>query len=610
MFYLPQRIICTLLTLLLLSNAAFALNIAIIESQSAMGGHNMDDRWQSIATGMGHTAAIHPQIFLDNNSFFASTDMLIVSSGVIALPANRVNTLLQFVQQGGDVYIQGEYLCSYETNQAFQTIVNTLGGNFSWTATENGDLNPMNVSGSLAQNNVAVSSLTYYWYGCYGWGCDVQAFLEYQGNYYGFYFSASNPAYGKIITTTDQDWVKDLTSPALLQNIITHLSNPSLLPATTSSGSVNLGTDTTLCASTLQLDAQLLNANYSWSTGAVSKTIMAAVPGTYSVTVTIGSCTYTDAIQLTSAAAVQVALGQDESVCQGETVTIDAGNPGAAFSWSNGESAQTITASQNGTFSVTVTNASGCSGTDSKTLTFYPLPVAGVAASDTVLPCSGGVVVLLAGGGTNYSWSNGSANDSVSISQPGDYTVTVADANGCTAAASVTIAGSNSPPVAAFTYSVNDTSVGFKNQSRSATDYLWVFGDGTSETESDPTHEYAGAGIYEVCLYASNSCGADTMCETIQYGNVGIEEVAGSLFISPNPFSNTIRLRWENVAEEPKLVELCTVAGQSIFRMENLQNGKSEMTVSVPGWLPNGMYVIKIFSAEKATIVKLVKTFN
>ena len=76
--------------------SGFGLNISIIESQSFLSGHVMDIRWSAVVTSMGHTATILPQSTLDNNAFFATTDLLIVSSGVINLPANRVATYCNF----------------------------------------------------------------------------------------------------------------------------------------------------------------------------------------------------------------------------------------------------------------------------------------------------------------------------------------------------------------------------------------------------------------------------------------------------------------------------------------------------------------------------------
>ncbi len=69
--------------LIVVAVRSYSLNVVIIESQSFNSGHMMDQIWYNVVTGMGHTASISPQATLDNNSFFAATDILIVSSGVI-----------------------------------------------------------------------------------------------------------------------------------------------------------------------------------------------------------------------------------------------------------------------------------------------------------------------------------------------------------------------------------------------------------------------------------------------------------------------------------------------------------------------------------------------
>jgi hypothetical protein len=196
--------------------------VTIIESAS--GGHSMDTVWAGVATAMGHTPTISPQTTLDDTGFFATTDILIVSSGVIGLPGNRVATIQQFIEQGGPVFLQSEYVCSWDTDVAFATIVANLGGSHTWIDTISGDLQPMNVLGIFATTPNNVPSLSYFWYGCRGTGgAAITPFLEYGGDYYGFAFKSTNPAHGVLITTTDQDWVQSSTSPELMENILTSL---------------------------------------------------------------------------------------------------------------------------------------------------------------------------------------------------------------------------------------------------------------------------------------------------------------------------------------------------------------------------------------------------
>jgi hypothetical protein len=198
-----------------------ANNFTIIESQSTMAAHNMDVQWQNVLTGMGHTATILPQTALDNTGFFGSTDVLIVSSGIIALPANRVTTIRQFMQTGKSVYIQGEYLTSYGSNQAFSTIMNATGGTFALGGTVSGDLVPTTILNMYSTTTNSVPSIGYHWYGATGSGCNnLEYFMRYNGNNIGYVYCPTNGAWGDVIQNTDQDWIRVGTSYPLMQNIV------------------------------------------------------------------------------------------------------------------------------------------------------------------------------------------------------------------------------------------------------------------------------------------------------------------------------------------------------------------------------------------------------
>jgi PKD repeat protein len=49
------------------------------------------------------------------------------------------------------------------------------------------------------------------------------------------------------------------------------------------------------------------------------------------------------------------------------------------------------------------------------------------------------------------------------------------------------------------------------NQSAAADAYQWMFGDGQTSTETNPSHTYAAFGTYTITLIATNECGNDTM---------------------------------------------------------------------------------------------------
>ena len=206
-------------------------NVTIIESQSENVGHDMDAEWLTVATALGHTAAIAGQSTLDDVANLAGTDILIVSSGVINLPAARVATILAFLMNGGQVYLQGEYLCDYTANLGFGSLVASLGGAFTPTGTVRGMLEPMAVLGPLGTTPNAVPTIVGFWYGCAGTGdATLTPFLEFDGQDFGFVFTPPNGVHGHIVYDTDQDWVREAdtrpTSVDLMENILAFLADP------------------------------------------------------------------------------------------------------------------------------------------------------------------------------------------------------------------------------------------------------------------------------------------------------------------------------------------------------------------------------------------------
>ena len=124
--------------------------------------------------------------------------------------------------------------------------------------------------------------------------------------------------------------------------------------------------------------------------------------------------------------------------CAGASTTLDAGAGFASYSWSSGETTQTISATA-GNYTVTVTDSNGCSNTSAQvTVTELALPT--VAISGTLSYCAGSNTTLTATAGlSSYLWSSGETTQSITATA-GSYTVTGTDANGCsTTSSSVTV---------------------------------------------------------------------------------------------------------------------------------------------------------------------------
>jgi gliding motility-associated-like protein len=187
---------------------------------------------------------------------------------------------------------------------------------------------------------------------------------------------------------------------------------------------IELGNDTTICqGQPISLDAGNAGASFSWSTGAQTQSITASNAGNYSVTVSNGFCSATDAIDIVVAPTPVNALGNVVR-CIGDNALLDAGNTGSSYLWSTGAVSQSITVSSSGTYSVTVTNAAGCASSFSANAEFISPPSVNLGP-DSVL-CEGQLLRLDAGNpGSTYQWSTGSALHTIMVGQPGTYSVSV-----------------------------------------------------------------------------------------------------------------------------------------------------------------------------------------
>lgn len=114
--------------------------------------------------------------------------------------------------------------------------------------------------------------------------------------------------------------------------------------------------------------------------------------------------------------------------------------------------------------------------------------------------------------------------DSLYIPAPvGDYSVRAWSSEGCSEMNFSSISGGQGGeiPVVGFTPVNNGLAVAFTNNSGPGT-YSWNFGDGSAaSTMANPTHTYSQAGTYNICLTATNACGANSVCQEVMVSSSG-----------------------------------------------------------------------------------------
>ncbi len=155
---------------------------------------------------------------------------------------------------------------------------------------------------------------------------------------------------------------------------------------------------------TVQLTAGTAPFSYVWSTvpSQTGATAVGLTVGTYTVTVTDSyNCTTTGTTVINVPVVPFVDLGPDEISCVPPNTFSDAMNVGADYSWSTGDTTQTIDVLNYGVYAVTVTAVNGCTGTDE--IAFIDSQYNPQIMNDTIL-FLGNTAQLQASGGDNYEW--------------------------------------------------------------------------------------------------------------------------------------------------------------------------------------------------------------
>lgn len=201
---------------------------------------------------------------------------------------------------------------------------------------------------------------------------------------------------------------------------------------------------TTFCqGGDVTLSAPIGFVTYVWSTGETGRSIVVHTGGSYYVTVTDeNGCTgvsNTITVNVFPSSLPIITVSGPTTFCEGNEVTLTAPSGFTSYYWSTGATTQSIVVTQSGTYTVTVADNNGCTGTSTEVDVFVnpkPAPVLTVVGSTTV--CSGDSVEVRAPNGyVSYSWTSSSNTNygtgrSITVRQTDTLYCTVVDANGCT----------------------------------------------------------------------------------------------------------------------------------------------------------------------------------
>ncbi|MBK9338368.1 MAG: HYR domain-containing protein [Lewinellaceae bacterium] len=258
---------------------------------------------------------------------------------------------------------------------------------------------------------------------------------------------------------------------------------------------------------------------YNWSNGDTTATTTNLAPGTYIVTITDAeNCTATATATITQPTVLNAnatATGETASGANDGTATSgpSGGTPGYTYLWSTNETTATITNLSPGNYTVTATDANGCTAVQIVTVNSFNCTISATATTTNVT-CNGagdGTATVTLNGAAlpaTFLWSNGDTTAMATNLVPGTYTVEITDANNCPAELSVQITG---PAVLLANVSAtHESGVGLNNGTATAQPtggtapflYFW------SNNATTQTITGLAPGQYTVTVTDDNGCTA------------------------------------------------------------------------------------------------------
>jgi hypothetical protein len=342
------------------------------------------------------------------------------------------------------------------------------------------------------------------------------------------------------------------------------------------------------------------------------------VAGTHSYIVTdANGCTSTTSVTISEPDAITFTSTQTDVACSGGTdgtamVVATGGTGSYTFAWSSGGSSTTETGLAAGNYSVVITDSNLCSATASFTIT-EPNALS-VSVINTVNPSAcvgtdGSIDIDVNGGISSYTflWSNGDINEDLTAIAAGAYSVTVTDANGCTATASASI---NDPDAPIVTVSLPmDTACGsfpgvINLSGESPAGGTWS-GNTVSGNTFDPFAAGSGTHFISYTFTDANGCSASATDSLYVDLCMGVETASATGWsLYPNPTDGFITLGTSNTLTSDVIVEIYAADGK-LISSENKQQA-STIAIDITSE-PVGVYFVKVISNGTVTTHRLVK---
>ncbi|WP_326983259.1 hypothetical protein VUJ46_01555 [Chryseobacterium sp. MYb264] len=294
---------------------------------------------------------------------------------------------------------------------------------------------------------------------------------------------------------------------------------------------------------------------YQWNTNDTTPTVTGLSAGNYFVLVNdTKNCKVSGSISIQGPDQLIIDdISVQNPICFGAgngeiKVNISGGKAPYIIHWSNGVTGENNTNIPAGMYTVTVTDANGCSIFRNYTLT-DPAELTVDLGPDRTL-CLGDTQVYdvtISDPGATYQWKDSTGNiistsPSVTISAAGTYTVLITDSKGCTATDSVVIKNSSevlNPQFMLTTHAYREATVVLVNTSPKAPETVeWIIPDTPDIQVLNKTNEFLELKFSQLGAYEIGLKGTQGACEKTFYKKVIVEENTSGVVLNPAKASN------------------------------------------------------------------------
>lgn len=358
---------------------------------------------------------------------------------------------------------------------------------------------------------------------------------------------------------------------------------------------------------------------YLWSNGDTTHIIYAHVAGPYNVTVTntagCSAVSGNDTLVILPPVQPYVSISSDagDSICLNTQVTFYAqsvnGGSNPQYQWKrNGVNVSNTatyvgTLLQNGELIWCVLTSNAACATPKRDtssaiiLTVLPNPAVSISGSSIV--CGGDTTTLTAQpAGSTYLWSTGATTPTLQVAAAGHYSVTVTDANGCSAGAAPHVLTVSSPQQAAITQSGDTLST-----AATAQFYQWYYDGSIIAGATGPVTTATDNGFYQVATIDSNGCRSTSAGVAIVVN--GLEDIAAisGMQVYPNPSAGAFAITWTDGQRRDVLIT--DAMGRTVLSDDGISERRRQYDMSD---VAAGCYYIHVTQGGVSRTMKLVVT--